>query len=83
MFLKFRPEVKTYGIWIVTSIYSTKKLSLNIWQDREKTIKLGFSVGSQSIANSEPSIEFEEGSHNDGWTYYKGKVRRLQASEEI
>ncbi|KAH8773371.1 ankyrin repeat-containing domain protein [Hyaloscypha sp. PMI_1271] len=75
VFLKYRKEVQKHGVWIVTSTYSTKKLSLNVWQGREKTVKLSFSVGVQGIANLEPSIEFEEGSHDDGWTHYEGKAK--------
>ncbi|ORX98754.1 hypothetical protein BCR34DRAFT_445335, partial [Clohesyomyces aquaticus] len=66
-FPKWRPEVKQYGLRVVTNTYSVKKMSLNVWQGRSRSVKLSFAAGVEGLANLEPGIEFGEGSWNDGW----------------
>ncbi|TVY67330.1 Ankyrin repeat domain-containing protein 17 [Fusarium oxysporum f. sp. cubense] len=73
LFPEIRSAVREYGVWLVTTTYTTKEIALNVWQDKDKVVKLGFSAGIDGIVNLEPSIERGEKRHADGSFTYRAK----------
>lgn len=74
LFPEIRSAVREHGVWLVTTTYTTKEIALNVWQDKDKVVKLGFSAGIDGIVNLEPSIERGEKRHADGSFTYRAKV---------
>ncbi|RYC86977.1 hypothetical protein BFJ63_vAg10110 [Fusarium oxysporum f. sp. narcissi] len=60
LFPEIRSAVREHGVWLVTTPYTTKEIALNVWQDKDKVVKLGFSAGIDGIVYLEPSIEHGE-----------------------
>ncbi|KAI7769622.1 hypothetical protein LZL87_003112 [Fusarium oxysporum] len=73
LFPEIRSAVREHGVWLVTTTYTTEEIALNVWQDKDKVVKLGFSVGIDGIVNLEPSIERGEKKHADGSLIYRAK----------
>ncbi|SCO78262.1 uncharacterized protein FRV6_02475 [Fusarium oxysporum] len=73
LFPEIRSAVREHGVWLVTTTYTTKEIALNVWQDKDKVVKLGFSAGIDGIVNLEPSIERGEKRHADGSFTYRAK----------
>lgn len=74
VFPTIRPDVIEQGVWIVTSTYSTKKVSLQVWEDRESVVKSGFSAGEEDVA---PTAERGELGHSDDALTYEAKIPQL------
>ncbi|EWZ36544.1 hypothetical protein FOZG_10538 [Fusarium oxysporum Fo47] len=70
---EIRSAVREHGVWLVTTTYTTKEIALNVRQDKDKVVKLGFSAGIDGIVNLEPSIERGEKRHADGSFTYPAK----------
>ncbi|EXL98768.1 ankyrin repeat-containing domain protein [Fusarium oxysporum II5] len=73
LFPEIRSAVREHGVWLVTTTYTTEEIALNVWQDKDKVVKLGFSAGIDGIVNLEPSIERGEKKHADGSFTYRAK----------
>ncbi|KAF9766838.1 hypothetical protein IL306_000691 [Fusarium sp. DS 682] len=73
VFPKLRSAVRDQGVWLVTSTYTSEQVALNVWQDKDKVVKLGLSAGIEGIFNLEPSIERGEARHTDGSFTYRAK----------
>jgi len=73
------PEVKTHGLWIVTSVYTTKKCAINMWSAHGKTIEVGFSADATGIGSIGPSGEWSRSRTDEGWGEYMAKVCIMNA----
>jgi hypothetical protein len=72
---RWRDEVKENGIWIVTSTFSAQKCAINMWAEKGKEFKVGFSADVMSIANDAgPSVDWYRSHIDEGWGEYTGEV---------
>lgn len=74
-----RPEVKTHGMWIVTSTWAADEVAVNCWRDQRKAVDVGFSVGFVEIGEIAPKGEWADGGAADGWI----KVKKDEVSFNV
>lgn len=76
--LKRRPEVKEYGLWIVTSTYATKACAINMWKEGGYRVEIGFLARAVGIGELGPSGKWMKDQRLEGWNEYEFlKVRRI------
>ncbi|KAF9032346.1 hypothetical protein BJ165DRAFT_1358008 [Panaeolus papilionaceus] len=71
--LKQWPEVKTYGLWVVTSTYSTQRCAINLWNKKGCGLHIGFSTDVAGLGELGPDGEWYRSSTEEGWMEYGGK----------
>ncbi|TFK44651.1 hypothetical protein BDQ12DRAFT_673333 [Crucibulum laeve] len=71
--LKRRPEIKDYGLWIITSTYTTKKCAINLWKKSGKALKVAFSAKVVGIGECGPSGEWSKDQNEQGWSEFGSK----------
>lgn len=64
---RLRPEIKTYGLFVVKWTYTTKKCSLNAWTNKDKVVTVGFQAKAVSIGEVAPHGTWYESSSDGGW----------------
>lgn len=68
--LRLRPEVKEYGLWIVTSTYGTKMAAINMWKQAGQSVKVGFSAKAVGVGECGPSGEWYKDDRQEGWNEF-------------
>jgi len=69
------PEVKEYGLWIVTTTSSTTKCALNAWTSRSKEVAVGFSGTMAQVGGLELTGSWYTGSDDGGWNFFEETVK--------
>lgn len=69
--LKRRPEVKEYGLWIITSTYATKACAINMWKEGGYRVEIGFLAKAVGIGELGPSGEWMKDARLEGWSEYE------------
>ncbi|MCJ1246416.1 hypothetical protein MMC30_003623 [Trapelia coarctata] len=69
------PEVRQYGLWIVTSTWSTSQCSINAWKQASKEVVVGFKA---RVFGEEfgPEGQWFEDEMDTDWTHYSGDDER-------
>ena len=73
--LKNWEEVKDYGLWVITSVHSTKKCAINLWRTRRKEFKVGFDANIASLGQLGPNGDWHLSQTDEGWGEYTTDVR--------
>jgi len=68
--LKNWEEVKEYGLWIITSVHSTKKCAINMWQTRRREFKVGFDANIATLGELGPNGDWHLSQTDEGWGEY-------------
>jgi hypothetical protein len=68
------PEVKIYGLWIVTEILCTPKAALNVWTKKEKETVVGFTAGAKGVVDVQADGAWHTDHEDSGWTYFNEEV---------
>jgi len=68
------PDIEEHGLIIITYTYSTRKCTLNAWQDKSKKISLGLSASATDGLGIETEAGWFVGTSSSGWKDYSGKV---------
>ena len=69
------PEVKIYGLWIVTEILCTPKAALNVWTKKEKETVVGFTADAKGVVDVQADGAWHTDHEDSGWTYFNEEVR--------
>jgi hypothetical protein len=64
---QLRPEIKTYGLFVVKWTYTTKRCSLNAWTNKDKVVTVGFQAKAVSIGEAAPHGNWYQSSSDGGW----------------
>ncbi|KDR73009.1 hypothetical protein GALMADRAFT_252413 [Galerina marginata CBS 339.88] len=64
------PEVKTHGLWIITSTHSTKKCAINMWDARGRRLKVGFDAEVAGLGKAGPNGSWYRSQSDEGWGEY-------------
>jgi hypothetical protein len=72
--IKAKPQVKTHPLWIITTTYTTKQALINVWEDKDNKVSIGFSVGVDGIVDLSPSVSFARSSSGSNWRRIPPKV---------
>lgn len=75
--IKHKKQVKEHPLWIVTTTYTTKQALINVWEDKDNKVSIGFSVGIDGIADLSPSVAFARSSSGSNWRRLPPKVCML------
>ncbi|KAI9695007.1 MAG: hypothetical protein M1822_000624 [Bathelium mastoideum] len=70
--LEERPEVREYGLWVVTSTWSAAEAAINCWSGRQKGVDVGFNVNVVEIGELAPKGSWYHAGGSDGWIRVKG-----------
>jgi len=74
------PDVKDRGVIVVTSTYTTAQADINAWEDKQKTISVGFRTGFVNVMEVAPSSDWYTASSDNGWITSKSPdVRNIRA----
>ena len=68
------PEVKTYGLWVVTEILCSPKVALNVWTKKEKETVVGFTAGAQGGVDLKAAGNWHTDQEDSGWSYFQEEV---------
>lgn len=72
--LSLYPEVREYGLWIITGTWSATECSITAWKNQEEKVSVGFGAGAPDVANIDTSAGWYAGSSSGGWTNMKEEV---------
>lgn len=61
------PDVLEYGLFIVTSTYSTDEAQINLLSSNSQKISIGFNSGFVPIGEIAPSTMWHTASADSGW----------------
>ncbi|KJA17345.1 hypothetical protein HYPSUDRAFT_46553 [Hypholoma sublateritium FD-334 SS-4] len=70
---RWRYEAKEFGMWIVTSTFSTRKCAINMWTTRKRGIKVGFSADVAGVGQIGPGVEWYRSHTDEGWGEYSSE----------
>jgi len=74
------PDVKDYGLIIVTSTHTTTQADINTWEDKQKSVSVGFKTGVVEVMEVAPSSNWYTASSDNGWiTTKSSKVRCIRS----
>lgn len=62
-----REEVLEFGLWIVTSTWTTDECAINVWNGVGKGVNVGFKTGVVEIGELAPAGEWWEDGSDAGW----------------
>lgn len=71
---RWRYEAKEFGMWIVTSTFSTRKCAINMWTTRKRGVKVGFSADIAGVGKIGPGIDWYRSHTDEGWGEYTSEV---------
>jgi len=71
----YKREIKDYGLWIVTKIYSTKMAYISVLQNSKRNVELGFKAEVGGIGKINPHGGWQADRSSSGWFKYPSKVR--------
>ncbi|PPR07967.1 hypothetical protein CVT24_002646 [Panaeolus cyanescens] len=71
--LKIWPEVRTYGLWVVTSTFATQRCAINLWSKKGQGLHVGFSADVAGLGEVGPEGEWYRSQTDEGWVEYGGK----------
>jgi hypothetical protein len=60
------PTVKKHGIYVATLTYSSSDIHIEVWQNPQKEITLGFKAGVTGVGSVGPSVKWMRASSSDG-----------------
>jgi hypothetical protein len=73
-----RKEILEYGLWIVTSTWSTEECAINVWSEAEHGVGVGFKSSAVGFGEVAPSGDYYEDDQDGSWLKIKAeKVRVL------
>jgi hypothetical protein len=70
--LKDRPEVRDYGLWVITSTWSAAEASINCWSGTQKGVDVGFNFKVVGIGEVAPKGGWHHAGESEGWIRVKG-----------
>jgi hypothetical protein len=68
------PEVKTYGLWVVTEILCSPKVALNVWTEKETETVVGFAAGAKGVVDLNADGNWHTDQEDGGWIYFEEEV---------
>jgi hypothetical protein len=78
LLLEKRKEILEYGLWIVTSTWSTEECAINVWSEAEHGVGVGFKSSAVGFGEVAPSGDWYEDGQDGGWLKVKAeKVKVL------
>jgi hypothetical protein len=69
--LNERPEVRDYGLWVVTSTWSVAEAAINCWSGRQKGVDVGFNFKVVEIGELAPKGGWYHAGESDGWIHVR------------
>jgi hypothetical protein len=75
--IDFCPDVKRYGVWIVTSTFETREVDILAWTGRTKIASMGFKVAVPAAGEIGPSGKFVKAGSAGGWNHDAKDVSHL------
>ena len=66
-------DVKTRGLILVTSTYSTSQADINAWRDGSKEVSIGFKTSVVDVLEIAPSSEWYTAASDGGWITSKSE----------
>jgi hypothetical protein len=69
--IKRRNEILEFGLWIVTSTWSTSECAINVWDESRKGVNVGFNTSVVAVGELGPAGVWQANVKNGGWVKYK------------
>lgn len=80
--IRARPEVKQQGLWLVTTVDSTREALINVWGDKSNVVSIGFSAGMTGVAQVAPFVECTKSTSGSNWRRVPSNGGRFVATLE-
>lgn len=71
LYKRYGPELKKYGMWIVTRTYTTGKASINAWMDKDKASVVSLKAKAAMLGELGEDLDWKDKALDKDWSHYK------------
>lgn len=69
------PDLKKYGVCVVTWTYSSTNIHINAWDNPGNEVVLGFKAGMSGLGSLGPELSWLRGKSSSGWSSWNDQKR--------
>lgn len=65
-------ELRRYGLWLVTTTYTSPRASINAWQDKDKDANMSVKVKANMVGDLGGDLDWMDKTTDKDWSHYAG-----------
>ncbi|KAI4689033.1 hypothetical protein J4E81_007750 [Alternaria sp. BMP 2799] len=69
------PDIKKHGVVVATWTYSASKVNIQTWQNKDRKVTLGFTVGATGIGGLGPTRSWHRAGSSSAWSSWDDNKR--------
>jgi hypothetical protein len=74
LYQRYGPELKSYGLWIITRTYTTQRASINAWMDKDKESVVSLKAKAAMLGELGEDLDWKDKALSKDWTTYQAKT---------